>query len=130
MARVTIEDCMKVVGSHFKVAQVAGRRAHQLEVGATPKIDRNGDKTAVIALRELAQGKIDESILDEPIEELIPVRESPVDRNIVVANEDIGSMVADIDQYSDINEKDKPDDDLPEDSDEQLQQVTPAKEEE
>lgn len=119
MARVTIEDCMAVVGNHFKVAQIASRRARQLDLGKAPKIDRNEDKNAVVALRELAQKEIGEGILDEPLEELMSINQPSAVRNIAVANEDIGDMVADVDQYNDMSERDEPDETIAEAEEEQ-----------
>ena len=49
MARVTIEDCVEKVGSHFRVVQVAAHRAHQIELGASPKVEKENDKAVVIA---------------------------------------------------------------------------------
>jgi len=67
MARVTVEDCLDKLGNHFKVVQVAGHRARQLETGTAPLVEPEGDKSTVIALREIAQGLINEEILEEPI---------------------------------------------------------------
>ncbi len=67
MARVTVEDCLDKLGNHFKVVQVAGHRARQLEIGSAPKVEPDGDKSTVIALREIAGGLITEEVLDEPV---------------------------------------------------------------
>ncbi len=119
MARVTIEDCMAIVGNHFRVAQIASRRARQLDLGKAPKIDRNEDKNSVVALRELAQRAIDESVLDESLEELMSINQPVPHRNITIANEDIGDMVADVEQYNDMNERDEPDERIIEPEEEQ-----------
>ena len=57
MARITIEDCLKVIDSAFDICSLAGRRAKDLASGAEPLIDCN-DKPTVIALREIAAEKI------------------------------------------------------------------------
>ena len=57
MARVTIEDCLKVMDNAFDICALAGKRAKDLSAGAEPKIDCK-DKPTVIALREIAQEKI------------------------------------------------------------------------
>jgi DNA-directed RNA polymerase subunit omega len=57
MARVTIEDCLKVIDNAFDICALAGRRAKDLSGGAEPLIDCK-DKPTVIALREIAQEKI------------------------------------------------------------------------
>ena len=57
MARVTIEDCLKVIDNAFDICSLAGRRAKDLSAGAEPLIDCD-DKPTVIALREIAAEKI------------------------------------------------------------------------
>lgn len=57
MARVTIEDCLHGY-SRFALIQGAVKRAIQLKKGATPLIDDQGEKESVVALREIAAGKI------------------------------------------------------------------------
>ena len=57
MARVTIEDCLKVIDNAFDICVLAGKRAKDLSGGAEPLIDCK-DKPTVIALREIAQEKI------------------------------------------------------------------------
>ena len=48
---------------------IATKRARQIAMGATPLVEEQNDKPTVLALREIAEGKIDASILDEPPEE-------------------------------------------------------------
>ena len=57
MARITIEDCLKVIDNAFDICSLAGRRAKDLASGVEPLIDCN-DKPTVIALREIAAEKI------------------------------------------------------------------------
>lgn len=65
MARVTIEDSMKHCPNIFFLIQLAAKRAHQLQHGATPLIpvhkseDGRVDAPTVFALREIAAGHID-----------------------------------------------------------------------
>ncbi len=60
MARVTVEDCLKNVKSHFELTVLASRRAKQLlgGQGATIETSHRRDKPTVTALREIAQGKV------------------------------------------------------------------------
>ena len=60
MARVTVEDCLKNVTSHFQLTVVAAKRAKALLGGQRPSIDtaQRRDKPTVVALREIAQGKV------------------------------------------------------------------------
>ena len=64
MARVTVEDCLDNVDNRFQLVQVATKRARQLANGTEPMIEWENDKPTVVALREIAEGLIDRSILD------------------------------------------------------------------
>jgi DNA-directed RNA polymerase subunit omega len=58
MARVTVEDCLPYVENNFELVLKAARRARDISHGAQPMIDEEGDKPTVIALREIAAGKL------------------------------------------------------------------------
>jgi DNA-directed RNA polymerase subunit omega len=58
MARVTVEDCAQHVDSRFSLCILATRRARQLAAGATPLVQSLRNKPAVLALREVATGKV------------------------------------------------------------------------
>jgi len=60
MARVTVEDCLERVDNHFQLTVVAARRAKDLYSGKGATIDTSArkEKPTVIALREIAQGKV------------------------------------------------------------------------
>ncbi len=63
MARVTVEDCLPNVGNRFDLVLVASRRARQLALGAQPLVEAENDKPTVIALREIAEGLMNQEIL-------------------------------------------------------------------
>lgn len=66
MARVTVEDCIKMIPNRFELVLVATKRARQLAQGsAESDLPWNNDKATVLALREIAAGHVDHSILDE-----------------------------------------------------------------
>lgn len=65
MARVTVEDCLENVDNRFQLVLVATKRARQLARGASPFIEWENDKPTVVALREIAEGFVKPSILDE-----------------------------------------------------------------
>jgi DNA-directed RNA polymerase subunit omega len=58
MARVTIEDCLERVESRFVLVHLAVRRVLQLRSGATLLLDRPKNKEVVVALREIAAGRV------------------------------------------------------------------------
>ncbi|MBW2056463.1 MAG: DNA-directed RNA polymerase subunit omega [Deltaproteobacteria bacterium] len=57
MARVTVEDCLKRVGSRFELVHLAARRAKMLLSGAKPVVEAD-NREIVTALREVAEGKV------------------------------------------------------------------------
>jgi DNA-directed RNA polymerase subunit omega len=65
MARVTVEDCLENVDNRFQLVLVATKRARQLANGVTPFVDWENDKPTIVALREIAAGKIGPAILEE-----------------------------------------------------------------
>lgn len=74
MARITVEDCSEKIPNMFQLVLVAAKRARQLANGAEPMVDWENDKPTVVALREVAEGHITESILtepDQPMEDLL-----------------------------------------------------------
>jgi DNA-directed RNA polymerase subunit omega len=64
MARITVDDCLMRIPNRFDMTLAATVRARQLAMGATPMIESARDKPTVIALRELALGKIGIDILN------------------------------------------------------------------
>jgi DNA-directed RNA polymerase subunit omega len=59
MARVTVEDSLKITNNRFILAQIVMKRARQLIKGAQQLIENKDDnKEIVLALREVAASKI------------------------------------------------------------------------
>ncbi|MEK6662720.1 MAG: DNA-directed RNA polymerase subunit omega [Pseudomonadota bacterium] len=65
MARITVDDCMKHIPNRFELALAATARARQIANGATPLVEINRDKPTVIALREIALGKVGLEVLNK-----------------------------------------------------------------
>ena len=63
MARITVEDCLKRFPNRFQLTLAATYRARQLGAGASPMVEPNKDKATVIALREIASGKVGHEVL-------------------------------------------------------------------
>ncbi len=79
MARVTVEDCLEKVDNRFQLIHLASQRVEQLRRGAVPLIECK-NKEVVVALREIAAGKV---MAGAPGEELPPIeyyRPEPVVR--------------------------------------------------
>ncbi len=68
MARITVEDCLKRIPNRFQLTLAATYRARQLTAGSEPQVelDKNDkDKPTVIALREIAAGKVGLEVLNK-----------------------------------------------------------------
>lgn len=64
MARITVQDCLEVVDNRFELVLLATKRARQLAKGAEPTIDPHHDKPTVVALREIAERRVNEQMID------------------------------------------------------------------
>ncbi|MCL4136603.1 UNVERIFIED_CONTAM: hypothetical protein GTU68_019030 [Idotea baltica] len=82
MARTTVEDCLENVENRFQLVLIAARRARELSNGSDPLVERDNDKDTVIALREIAEGLVDASILDKKIKPEI-VEEAPISGDLI-----------------------------------------------
>jgi DNA-directed RNA polymerase subunit omega len=59
MARVTVEDCLRNVENRFLLVMLASKRVKQLYKGSKSIIEnKSNNKNVVIALREVASGKL------------------------------------------------------------------------
>jgi len=67
MARLTVEDCLDYVDNRFELVLVASKRARQLSMGAEALVELENDKPTVLALREIAENKINKTVLDEAV---------------------------------------------------------------
>ncbi|MEL7400263.1 MAG: DNA-directed RNA polymerase subunit omega [Pseudomonadota bacterium] len=66
MARITVEDCLDFVDNRFELVLVSSKRARQIAVeGKDPMVDEENDKPTVIALREIEEGLVNASILEQ-----------------------------------------------------------------
>ena len=70
MARITVEDCLEKVESRFDLVLKAANRARDLiSTSAEPLIETENDKPTIIALREIAEGVLDEDYVPPSNEE-------------------------------------------------------------
>ncbi len=81
MARITVEDCLDHVDNRFELVMVGSKRARQIAVmGKEPMVARENDKPTVLALREIEEGLVDASILEEvdeePADDMLPMEGS------------------------------------------------------
>ena len=67
MARVTVEDCIRQVPSRFELILMAATRSRQISSGQPLLIERDKDRDPIVALREIADGKITAEEMNEKI---------------------------------------------------------------
>lgn len=59
MARITVEDCVEKVPNRFELVMLAAQRARDVSAGASLLVERDNDKNPVVALREIADDRVD-----------------------------------------------------------------------
>ena len=80
MARITVEDCLKQIPNRYEMVKLAAKRVKQLAVdGREPTLDPDNDKPTVIALREIAEGKV---ILKDNVDEVSDLLEGSFGEDI------------------------------------------------
>lgn len=85
MARVTVEDCIEKIPNRFDLVLHAAQRARNLSRGEALTVERDDDKNPVVALREIAEEKLDlEAIKADIVRSLARAPEpEPVDEEVV-----------------------------------------------
>ena len=58
MARVTVEDCIDKIPNRYELLMIATQRAKDISAGAPIMVSRDYDKNPVVALREIAEEKV------------------------------------------------------------------------
>lgn len=58
MARITIEDCLKRVDNRFLLVNMVAQRVRQIREGSDYLVSSPKNEDVVVALREVAAGKI------------------------------------------------------------------------
>ena len=71
MARVTVEDCLENVNGIFDLVKIASKRARRIANGGESLLeDTENDKPTVLALREIAEGHLDNVLFHATQEDL------------------------------------------------------------
>jgi DNA-directed RNA polymerase subunit omega len=58
MARVTVEDCVRLIPNRFELVLMAARRTREISSGSQITLPRDNDKNPVVSLREIAKESI------------------------------------------------------------------------
>lgn len=95
MARITVEDCLENVENRFELVMVSSKRARQLQTGGKdPLVNEDNDKPTVLALREIAEGFVNASILNEiPQHERSELMEAELKGNDISIEEAMGAVM-------------------------------------
>lgn len=65
MARAPLEDCLNLIPNHFELCAIATKRARQLVRGAPSHLAVGVHKSTVLSLLEIANGHVDQSVLND-----------------------------------------------------------------
>ena len=80
MARITVEDCLKKIDSQYDLVLLAKERTSQLNSGEKPLVSEKNDKSTVIALREIGEGKVSiKTLEDSAINKLRKIQSRPTE---------------------------------------------------
>jgi DNA-directed RNA polymerase subunit omega len=92
MARITVEDCLSQVDNRFELVLIAARRARELALGKEALVPWENDKPTVVALRELAEGRLDHLVQEKYRRPLTASPESePAVNSPTIASPESGS---------------------------------------
>ena len=90
MARITNSDTLPFVDSRYELGMLASQRVRDLNGGAEPVVDKENDKLTVVALREIASGKL--NVADVRHEFVESYKETPFtsdeESSLEIASED------------------------------------------
>ena len=75
MARITVEDCLVKVENQYDLVLFAKERTSQLNSGSEMLVKEDNDKNTVVALREIAEGKV--NIKDLKSNAILRLRKEP-----------------------------------------------------
>lgn len=99
MARVTVEDCIEQITNRFELVSLAAQRAKSICCGSPIRVERDNDKNAVVALREIAARHLDIQQLREELIISLQTRNKidfVEDENLHAENQEIISDELDI----------------------------------
>ncbi len=91
MARVTIEDCLDKVTNRFELIHMVAKRVRQIREGSEYLVHSPKNEDIVVALREIAAGKVKvKTKTEEQIEEeaqVAEIEETPEEAEVTAPEE-------------------------------------------
>jgi len=97
MARITVEDCLEHVDNRFDLVLLATKRARQLANGVEPLLPAENDKPTVLALREVAAGKITNAMIQQAQREMDDTAVALAQEFAAIARTEAGNAESDQD---------------------------------
>lgn len=98
MARVTTEDCVDKLENRFELVMIAAQRARKIGSGAPLTVDRDNDKNAVVALREIAGETVSNDDLKEELtkshQRVVPMDDDDADIDMMDGEEEWAKIAA------------------------------------
>jgi DNA-directed RNA polymerase subunit omega len=92
MARITVEDCLKRIPNRFTLVGMVAKRVRQIREGSDLLVSSPKNEDIVIALREVAAGKITIAersslppVVEKETEPSVPSPEPAQENDITVA---------------------------------------------
>ncbi len=79
MARVTVEDCLEEVDNRFALVLLAASRTRQIMKGSRSLVDGYQNNEQVLALREIAAGKVS---FNRPVREVLQLSLAELDKEL------------------------------------------------
>jgi len=102
VARITIEDCLSNVENRFQLVHMAAKRVRQIREGSEYLVNSPKNEDIVVALREIAAGKVVVKDASEVLEELeAAVAEEALEAPEAVAEETAAETVAEPEEEKD-----------------------------
>lgn len=101
MARTTVEDCLRQTPNHFELVLGAVMRANKLRKGTAAELDEANDREIVVALREIAAGKVTVDLEQHIIDSLQEADDITSGETSIAPSEEAGAEAVDAEAADD-----------------------------
>ncbi len=108
MARITVEDCLRKVPSRFELVHLAAQRVRQIREGSEYLVIAPKNEDIVIALREIAAGKITIEGMEKSARKLFGTEMDMLpEEDLAEIAEEFTDEIVNVDEDGDISETDE-----------------------
>ncbi len=95
MARITVEDCLKQVENRFLLVHMAAKRVRQIREGSEYLVSSPKNEDIVVALREIAAGKV---FLKQDVEAEIEALEEAAKERVEEKAKEVDEKAEEVDE--------------------------------